>query len=156
MAQWVKILHVMQETWVWSLGWEDPLEKEMATYSSILAWEIPWTEKPGVLQSTGSQTSQTQLSTDRIPKKSFFQKLNYQLSLCLQSENGYLKNLKIICMLDVCKKSRVNQNTCVIVPQLSLTSCIILGLLINLWTSILLCIKWEVRRKHFLSSPLTI
>ena len=40
---------------VWSLDWEDPLEKEMATHSSILAWEIPWTEEPGGLQSVGSQ-----------------------------------------------------------------------------------------------------
>ena len=45
----------MQETWVQSLGWEDPLEKEMATHSSILAWRIPWTEEPRGLQSTGSQ-----------------------------------------------------------------------------------------------------
>ena len=45
----------MQETRVRSLGWEDPLQKEMATYSSILAWRIPWTEKPGGLQSTGLQ-----------------------------------------------------------------------------------------------------
>ena len=45
----------MQETWVQFLGWEDPLEKEMANYSSILAWEIPWTEEPGGLQSMGSQ-----------------------------------------------------------------------------------------------------
>ena len=43
----------MQETWVQSLGWEDPLEKEMATHSSILAWKIPWTEEPGGLQSMG-------------------------------------------------------------------------------------------------------
>ena len=42
-----------QEMWVRSLDWEDPLEKEMATHSSILAWEIPWTEEPGGLQSTG-------------------------------------------------------------------------------------------------------
>ena len=41
----VKTLPAMWETWVWSLGWEDPLEKEMATHSSILAWEIPWTEE---------------------------------------------------------------------------------------------------------------
>ena len=47
----------MQETHIWSLGQEDPLEKEMATHSSILAWEIPWAEKPGRLQSTGSQES---------------------------------------------------------------------------------------------------
>ena len=45
----------MQETWVRSLGWEDPLEKEMAPHSSILAWRIPWTEAPDGLQSMGSQ-----------------------------------------------------------------------------------------------------
>ena len=47
----------MQETQVQSMGWEDPLEKEMTTYSYILAWEIPWTRKPGRLQSIGSQES---------------------------------------------------------------------------------------------------
>ena len=55
MAQRLKRLPAMQETRVRSLGWEDPLEKEMATHSSILAWRIPWTEEPGGLQSTGSQ-----------------------------------------------------------------------------------------------------
>ena len=48
-------LSAMQEIWVQSLGWEDPLEKEMETHSSTLAWRIPWTEEPGRLQSTGSQ-----------------------------------------------------------------------------------------------------
>ena len=52
-------LPAMQETWVWFLGREDPLEKEMAIHSSILAWKIPWTEEPGVLQSTGSQELDT-------------------------------------------------------------------------------------------------
>ena len=52
----------VQERWVQSVGWDDPLEKEMATYSSILAWEIPWTEEPGGLQSLGSQMSWTRLS----------------------------------------------------------------------------------------------
>ena len=51
MAQTVKNLPTMQETWVRSLGWEDPLEKEEATHSSILAWRIPSTEEPGGLQS---------------------------------------------------------------------------------------------------------
>ena len=51
----VKNLPAMQETWVQSLGQEDPLEKEIATHSSILAWRIPWTEEPGGLQSVGSQ-----------------------------------------------------------------------------------------------------
>ena len=55
MAQRLKRLPAMRETWVRSLGWEDPLEKEMATHSSILAWRIPWTEEPGGLQSSGSQ-----------------------------------------------------------------------------------------------------
>ena len=54
-AQMVKNLPAVQETWVRSLGWEDPLEKEMATHSSIIAWEISWTDEPGELQSMGSQ-----------------------------------------------------------------------------------------------------
>ena len=54
-AQTVKSLPAMQETWLRSLGWEDPLEKEIATHSSIIAWKIPWTEEPGGLQPTGSQ-----------------------------------------------------------------------------------------------------
>ena len=55
MAQRLKHLPAMQETWVQSLGGEDPPEKEMATHSSILAWRIPWTEEAGGLQSMGSQ-----------------------------------------------------------------------------------------------------
>ena len=55
MAQLVKNLPSMWETWVRSPGQEDPLEKEMTTYSSILAWRIPWTEEPGGLQSMGLQ-----------------------------------------------------------------------------------------------------
>ena len=51
----VKNLPAMLETWVQSLGWEDPLEESMATHSSILAWRIPWIEEPGGLQSMGSQ-----------------------------------------------------------------------------------------------------
>ena len=54
-AQMVKNLPARQETWVPSLGGEDPLEKGLATHSSILAWKIPWTEEPGGLQSIGSQ-----------------------------------------------------------------------------------------------------
>ena len=56
MAQLVKNLPAIQETRVRSLGWEDPLEKKMATYSGVLAWRIPWTEEPGELQSTGSKS----------------------------------------------------------------------------------------------------
>ena len=56
----VKKTHLpMQEIQVWSLGWEDPLEKEMAIHSSILAWDIPWTEEPGRLQSRGLQELDT-------------------------------------------------------------------------------------------------
>ena len=55
MAQMVKSLPAIQETWVHFLGWEDPLETEMATHSSVLAWRIPWTEEPGGLQTMGSQ-----------------------------------------------------------------------------------------------------
>ena len=55
MAQGVKNPPAMQEMWVQSLGWEDPLEEEMVTRSSILAWEIPWTEEPSRLKSMGLQ-----------------------------------------------------------------------------------------------------
>ena len=55
MSQTVKNLPAMWETQVGSLGWDNPLEKGMATHSSILAWRIPWTEEPGGLQSMGSQ-----------------------------------------------------------------------------------------------------
>ena len=55
MAQTVKHVSTMQETWVQSLGWEDPLDKEMAIPASTIAWKIPWTEEPGRLQSMGSQ-----------------------------------------------------------------------------------------------------
>ena len=58
-AQTVKSLPEMQETQVQSLGWEDPLKKEMATHSSILAWRIPWTKEPDGLQSMGSQRDMT-------------------------------------------------------------------------------------------------
>ena len=53
----------MQETWIQSLGQEDPLEKKMATHSSILAWEIPWAEEPGRLQSIGLQRVRHDLAT---------------------------------------------------------------------------------------------
>ena len=52
-AQMVRNLPAMQETWVQSLGWEDPLEKRMATHSNVLDWRIPWTEEPGKLQFMG-------------------------------------------------------------------------------------------------------
>ena len=68
----VKCLSTMQETPVQSLGQEDPLEKGMATHSSILAWRIPWTEESGGLQSTGSQ-SQIQLNNFTFP----FHQLNH-------------------------------------------------------------------------------
>ena len=64
MAQWYRIHLPMQETQVRSLDWEDPLERQMATHFSTLAWEIPWTEERGGLQAMGSQKSQTRLSNE--------------------------------------------------------------------------------------------
>ena len=63
MTQMIKNMPAMQETQVQSLGWEDPLEKKVAIHSSILAWEIPWTEEPGRLQSTGWQRVRRDLET---------------------------------------------------------------------------------------------
>ena len=62
MAQMVKSLPTMEETWVPSLGWEDHLEKETATRSSLLSWETPWTQEPEGLQYMVSQKSQTQIT----------------------------------------------------------------------------------------------
>ena len=66
-AQSVKNLPALQETWVRFLGWEDLLEKEMAIHSSILAWKIPWTEEPGGLQSMGSPRVAHDLATKPPP-----------------------------------------------------------------------------------------
>ena len=74
----------MQEMGVQSLGQEDPLEKEMATHSSILAWEIPWMERPGQLQSMVSQKSQTRLSNGHLCNI---------LSLCRFAKNDSIKFL---------------------------------------------------------------
>ena len=59
LAQMVRNLPAMQETWVQSLGWEDPLEKGMATHSNVLVWRIPWTEEPGKLQLVGCKELDT-------------------------------------------------------------------------------------------------
>ena len=68
----------MQETWVWSLGWEDPLEKEMAMHSSTIAWKIPWTEEPGRLQSMGSQRVRHDWATSfSFPFASMWDECNY-------------------------------------------------------------------------------
>ena len=95
MAQTVKRLSTMRETQVRSLGWEDPLEKEMAIHSSTLAWKIPWTEEPGRLQSMGSQRVghnwATSLSLslnflDSFVKRSAFKiKLSHNLSVFINT-----------------------------------------------------------------------
>ena len=71
----VKNPPAMQAAWVLSLGWEDPLEKEMATHSSILSWEMLWTKEPGVLQSMGFQESGTSLSDENNDKIDFLSSL---------------------------------------------------------------------------------
>ena len=68
LTQSVKNLPAMQETRVWSLGWENPLEKEMATHSSILSWRILWTEEPGGLQSMWLQELDTRVELSAFPE----------------------------------------------------------------------------------------
>ena len=70
-AQTVKNLPAMQETWVPSLAWEDPLEKGTATHSSILAWRIPWTKEPSGLQSMGMQRVYVTLGKFTSPRNIF-------------------------------------------------------------------------------------
>ena len=83
MAQRVKNLPALQETWVQSWGWEDPLEKGMATHSSILAWRTPWTEEPGKLQSMPgySPWGHKELDTTEQLTLSFLSSKQYVLSL---------------------------------------------------------------------------
>ena len=81
-ADRLKHLPPMQETLVWSLGWEDPLEKEMAIHSSILAWRIPWTEEPGGLQSTGSQRVGHDWATS-LTHISFLRAQDPRLEVCI-------------------------------------------------------------------------
>ena len=97
----------MEETWVWSLGQEDPLEKETATHSSILAWKIPWTVEPDGLQSMGSQKSQTQLSDYTIieGQRGFLHlQCDYRNSLIFTELVGYASSsyppppAQILCM----------------------------------------------------------
>ena len=85
-AQRIKHLPAVQETWVWSLGWEDSLEKEMAPHSSILAWRIPWIEEPGRLQSTGSQRVGHDWATSLSLSNTYLESLNYKA----KNRNGIL------------------------------------------------------------------
>ena len=75
-VQLVKNLLTMWEIWIRSLGWEDPLEKEMATHSSILAWKISWTQKPGELKTMGSQTVGHPKESDRTEQLSLSLNIN--------------------------------------------------------------------------------
>ena len=89
-----KIHLPMQETWVQSLDWGDPLENEMATHSSILAWEIPWTKEPGELQSMGSQKSWTWLSNSTTTMMRLERKLLKSLHCLSLSVHGKNTNIK--------------------------------------------------------------
>ena len=87
MAQAVRRLPAIWETWVQSLGWEHPLEKEMATHSSILAWRIPWTEEPGGLQSMGSQKVGCDLATN-----------THNINPLALAHSGHLTNIRRIAL----------------------------------------------------------
>ena len=71
MIQQKRIRLPVKELQIWSLGWEDPLEKEMAAHSSIVAWEIPWTKEPGKLRSVGSQRARYSLATKLEQQKNY-------------------------------------------------------------------------------------
>ena len=81
----------MQETWVQSLGWEDPLEKEMVTHSSLLDWKIPWTEEPIGLQSMKSQ----RVRHDSMTKQQQFLQCSFYLNMCILWMTQKVLSLKI-------------------------------------------------------------
>ena len=84
-AQTIKNLPTMQETWVKPLGWEDPLEKDTATHSSILVWGIPWTEEPGGLQSAGSERVKHDWATNTHILTFLSLSPSFSSSVCLAS-----------------------------------------------------------------------
>jgi len=94
-----KHLSTMWETWVWSLGQEDPLEKETATHSSTLAWKIPWVEKPGRLQSMGLQRVRHDWASS-LTHTHFVHYLNFTMCTC----HPYSKNYKTTLALNERKK----------------------------------------------------
>ena len=95
MAQTVKNPPAKWETWIRSLGWEDPLEEDMATHSSILAWRIPWTEEPGGLQPMGSQ------EPNMTEKRSTAQRSRFMFNLV----RNFQTNFQICCnILKSCQK----------------------------------------------------
>ena len=112
MAQIVKNAPAIQETWVWSLGWEDPLEEGMATHSSILAWRIPWTEEPGGLQSIGSQ----RLRHDWVTSTTY--RVNLRLSSHLFQKSIFILKKKIHtlykCNADVIP-NKINTNSMIFI-----------------------------------------
>ena len=100
-AQTVKRLPAVQETWVWSLGQEDPLDKEMPTHSTTLAWKIPWMEEPGRLQSMGSQRVghdwATSLVTILHPARFLYLLMVWGIFPCLKNPlKHHLKWLSVI------------------------------------------------------------
>ena len=96
----------MQKMWIQSLNWEDPLEEERVTHSSILAWRIPWTEKPGGLQSLGSQRVRHDWATNTctffqgkylMKKTSPFRALGPLWAMPLSNKKGYIFNSVLFC-----------------------------------------------------------
>ena len=113
-AQRSKHLPAMPGTWVQSLGWEYPLEKEMATHSSILAWKIPWTEDPSGLQSTGSQRVRHNLATSlllsaNVNSNSRACSLKTENSLYIKSCNWWWQGFLFILFTGIFQKSVILQ-----------------------------------------------
>ena len=107
-AQMVKHLPAVREAWVRSQGWEDSLEREMATHSSTLAWKIPWMEEPGRLQSTGSQ----RVRHNWVTSLSFFQFLISEMNIILFSHSFIHRYLLIFTAEMDYKESWVLKNWC--------------------------------------------
>jgi len=89
----------MKKTWVWSQGWEDTLEKEMATHYSIFAWEIPWTEEPGGLQSIGSQRVEHDLVTKQQQQQYFIMYI-YHIILIHSAISEYLGRFHVLAIIN--------------------------------------------------------
>ena len=146
-VQMVKLLPAIWETWVWSLGWEDLLEKEMATHSSIPAWRIPGMEEPGRLQSMGSQraghnwttslhfTSSACLTTDNTPIVNSF--INSAIELLLSFTNTFWFSFGKKCLFKTSFPSTngnltyhcylFSPHSCTFIPCIFLNTCVFLS-----------------------------
>ena len=147
----------MQKTWVWPLGQEDPLEKEIATHSSILAWRIPWTEEPGGLQSMGSQTLR---QTEWVSLSMSIHNMN-GICLCCWAMNYQHENprMELWKLGWFCRKKKCpgRRDGCILILTLLVKQCDPVLLLPYFWKIIRSCLGvLQIEFYHYISAKICV